>query len=106
VANLRRVLPDIELHEGPLVSMLTAGGTYEASLLLLEDLWAGDKPKVDGDYVVAVPSRDVLLITGSRNQEGLAKLRELAEEIATTGSYALTSELFIRRNGAFRRYAP
>ena len=106
VANLRRVLPEIELHEGPLVSMLTAGGTYEASLLLLEDLWAGGKPKVEGDYVVAVPSRDVLLITGSRNQEGLAKLRELAEEIATTGSYALTSELFIRRNGAFRRYAP
>jgi uncharacterized protein YtpQ (UPF0354 family) len=106
VANLRRVLPEIELHDSPVVSMLTAGGTYESSLLLLDELWTGDKLKVDGDYVVAVPSRDLLLITGSRNKEGLAKLRELAEEIATTGSYTLTGELFIRRNGAFRHYAP
>jgi uncharacterized protein YtpQ (UPF0354 family) len=61
---------------------------------------------VDGDYVVAVPSRDLLLITGSRNQEGLAKLRELAEEVATTGSYTLTRELFVYRQGRFVRFAP
>ena len=106
VTNLRRLLPDIELHAGPVVSMITAGGTYEASLLLLDDLWAGKKLEVDGDYVVAVPSRDVLIVTGSRNEEGIAKLRELAEEIANTGSYTLTNELFIYRNGSFRRYAP
>jgi uncharacterized protein YtpQ (UPF0354 family) len=107
VTNLRRVLPEIELHDSPVVSMLTAGGTYEASLLLLDDLWGGkDKLKVEGDYVVAVPSRDVLLVTGSRNQEGLAKLRELAEEIATTGSYTLTRELFVYRQGRFVRFAP
>jgi uncharacterized protein YtpQ (UPF0354 family) len=105
VANLRRVLPKIELHDSPLVAMLTAGGTYESSLLLLDDLWAGDQLEVNGDYVVAVPSRDLLLITGSRNQEGLARLRELAKEVASTGSYTLTSELFVYRHGRFVRFA-
>jgi uncharacterized protein YtpQ (UPF0354 family) len=105
VTNLRRVLPEIELHDSPLVAMLTAGGTYEASLLLLDDLWGGDKLKVNGDYVVAVPSRDLLLVTGSRNQDGLARLRELAEEVAATGSYTLTSELFVYRQGRFVRFS-
>src|SRR5262249_49160668 len=39
VANLRRLLPKIELRAGPLVSMILAGGNYEASLLLLDDVW-------------------------------------------------------------------
>ena len=104
VANLRRKLPDIQLHTGELFSMLTADGNYESSLLLFDDLWSGEKFKVDGDIVVAVPSRDVLAFTGSRNAAGLKKLREIADQISAEGSYTLTNALFVFRNGKLMRF--
>lgn len=106
VSNLRRKLPGIELHEGELYSMLTAGGNYEASLLLFDDIWAGKLKKVDGEIVVAIPSRDVLIFTGSHNVKGVAKLRELARQIQSEGNYTLTNALFVYRGGRFLRFEP
>jgi uncharacterized protein YtpQ (UPF0354 family) len=106
VDNLRRVLPKVELHEGEDVNMLTAGGNYEASLLLLDDIWDDGSLKVDGEIVVALPARDLLLITGSRNARGIARMRELAREIRAEGTYTLTEELFVYRQGRFVRFAP
>ena len=104
VENLRRILPDVEVHAGELLSMLTAGGDYVASLLLLDDIWSGGQIKVDGEIVVAVPSRDVLLVTGSRNEKGIRELRKLAKEAAADNSYSLSDLLFVYRNGKFERY--
>jgi uncharacterized protein YtpQ (UPF0354 family) len=103
IANLRRVLPKIEAHQGPVYSMYTADGNYEASLLLFDDLWDGDI-KVDGDIVVAIPTRDVLLITGSKNEEGIARLREIVDQITAEGTYTISSNLFVYRKGVFRRF--
>jgi len=106
VANLKRMLPKLELRAGPLVSMIVAGGNYEASLLLLDDLWTqGAIPaKVDGDVVVAIPSRDLLLVTGSRNAAGVAQLRALAAQLTKSASYSLTNTLFVYRGGRFTRF--
>ncbi len=104
VENLRSLLPDVELRQGPLFSMITAGGDYEASLLLFEDLWTGGKLEVDGDIVIAVPARDLLLFTGSRNRPGVARLREVAAKAAKEASYSLTERLFVYRNGRFQRF--
>jgi uncharacterized protein YtpQ (UPF0354 family) len=104
VENLRRLLPKVEFHKGELFTMLTAGGNYEASLLLLDDLWTGGGLEVDGEIVVAVPSRDVLLVTGSKNKEGIAQLRDAAAELFDEGSYTLTKELFVYRKGKFVRF--
>jgi uncharacterized protein YtpQ (UPF0354 family) len=104
VGNLERVLPDIEFHKGPLVSMITAGGNYEASLLLVDDLWNGGTIKVEGDVVVAIPSRDLLLVTGSKTPGGIVKLRELATQSLQKASYRLTDELFIYKNGKFIKF--
>jgi uncharacterized protein YtpQ (UPF0354 family) len=59
---------------------------------------------VDGDYVVAVPSRDMLLITGSRNKEGVQKISELAIKTVAEAPYHLTSDLFIRKDGKYMKY--
>lgn len=107
VENLRRLLPQIEIAQGELFSMISAGGTYESSLLLLDELWSGDERlQVDGDIVVALPSRDVLLFTGSKNPEGVARMREVAADVVDEGAYTLTRELFIHRDGKFVRLAP
>lgn len=100
VENLKRLIPKPQIQFGPLASMITAGGDYEASLLLFGDLWAGI-PDVAGDIVVAIPSRDLLLFAGSQNKQGVTKLRELATKYVKESAYHLTDSLFVYRDGKF-----
>ncbi len=106
VRKLRALLPKLEITGNDGRYMITADGTYEASLLLLDELWTGEKMTVEGEFVVALPARDLLLVTGSRNKEGLARLQEIAHKTVAEGSYRLTEDLFIRRNGRFEKFVP
>lgn len=106
VRNLRSLLPKMEIRGNDGRYMIIAGGTYEASLLLFDELWTGKKMAVDGEVVVAIPSRDMLLVTGSKNAAGLAVLRGIAEKIAEEGSYRITTDLFVFRSGHFERFEP
>ncbi|MEO7794551.1 MAG: DUF1444 family protein, partial [Thermoanaerobaculia bacterium] len=101
VTNLRRMLPEIEVNQGTMISMITAGGTYEASLLLFDHIWKDGAMQVAGDPVVAIPARDLLLVTGTEIPGGVARLRELATRSVAVGSYHLTDELFVYREGRF-----
>ncbi|HVM61724.1 MAG TPA: DUF1444 family protein [Verrucomicrobiae bacterium] len=104
IDNLKRLLPEVEAHGGNGVFMLTAGGSYEASLLLLDGIWTNRQFQVTGDYVVAVPTRDVLLVTGTEDKEGVSKIRKMAADIAAKGPYRLTTELFVYRAGRFASF--
>lgn len=98
--NLERLLPEIKRHGENGVYMLTAGGTFEASLLLLDFVWKDPGLKVNGELVFAIPARDVLMITGSEDPEGLASLRKVVAQIfSENGSYRLTQKLFLYRSG-------
>src|SRR5262245_56181022 len=101
VANLRRILPKIEMGIVGDVSIISAGGDYDASLLLLDDIWSGGQIKVSGDIVVAIPARDVLLVTGSRSRNGLKTIRELAAKYVASEPHRLIDTLFVYRHGRF-----
>jgi len=104
IENLRRILPKIEMRVGDHVLLISAGGDYEPSLLLLDEIWSGGQVKVNGDIVVAIPARDVLLVTGSRDRAGVRRLRELAAKLAAEGPYGLTDALFVYRGGRFTKF--
>ena len=103
--NLQRILPKITLESHPDAefSQLSAGGDYDASLLLLDHIWSSGQIKVDGDIVVAIPARNILLVTGSRSRKGLKVVRAIVAE-AMKGSYPLTDVLFVYRNGKFVKF--
>jgi uncharacterized protein YtpQ (UPF0354 family) len=103
LANLKRILPKIELRGDNGLYTITAGGDYEASLLLFDDIWSGDQIKVKGDIVVAIPARDALLVTGSRNRARLKDMREAAAKLVK-GPYHLTPTLFVYRKGRFVKF--
>jgi uncharacterized protein YtpQ (UPF0354 family) len=104
LTNLSRVLPKIEIRPGADgVLLITAGGEFDASLLLADNIWTGGQVKVDGDIVVAVPAKNVLIATGSHNAPGLARLRAAAAKFAG-GPNGLTSALFVYRDGKFVRF--
>jgi uncharacterized protein YtpQ (UPF0354 family) len=102
--NLKRILPKIEMRVIGDVSIISAGGDYEASLLLIDEIWSGGQIKVKGDIVVAIPARDVLLVTGSRSRTGLKVVREMAAEAVSKGPYELIDTLFVYRDGRFTKF--
>ncbi len=102
--NLAQLVPPPELITGPFAYGIRVDGNYEASLLLYPSWWESKPIKVDGDYVVAVPARDILMITGSNNQDGIAQLRALARDTMQKGSHTIVDTLFVFRDGRFERF--
>lgn len=103
--NLKQVLPKIEREDlGGGLYHLSAGGDYDASLLLLDSVWDDMKPAVSGEIVAALPARDTLLVTGSENQKALAEFKKVVPKIYAESPYHLTSKLFVRRDGKWEEF--
>jgi uncharacterized protein YtpQ (UPF0354 family) len=100
IRNLDKMLTSIERHGENGVYMITAGGNYEVSIILLSDIFNKETLPVKGDFVIAIPTRDVLLVTGSNDKEGIERIKEAAEKGYETGSYAISKFLY-RWNGKF-----
>jgi uncharacterized protein YtpQ (UPF0354 family) len=94
VENLKQILPDIQSVGDSGLFGLLAGGDYEASLILFESIWTKDNFDVKGDIVIAIPTRDLLFVTGSLDSKGLDNVRENVKEAFENGSYFLTTKLF------------
>jgi len=101
-ANLGNILPPVSLRRGNAVAMVVAGGDYEASLLAAPELWSA-KMAAEGELVVAIPARDLLLVTGTGTPGGVAQLREAASTLYREASNRLTPDLFVYRDGRFTR---
>jgi uncharacterized protein YtpQ (UPF0354 family) len=99
--NLTRLLPEIEQFGTNGLYMIGAGGDYETSLLLLDWVWNTGQFDVRGDIVVAIPARGRLLMTGSRDAQGIKNIKKMVKLAMNEGAYRLTSKLFVYRNGKF-----
>lgn len=102
VRNLLNKLPEVEVLGADGLYMITAGGNYEASLLLVDEIWSGSNFDVEGDIVVSVPSRDVLLVSGSEETERLEELIDLAKSIHAESPYFITTTLYVRRDNRWQ----
>ena len=102
--NLKRLLPKIERRGANGLFMLTAGGDYEASLLLFDSIWSDMRKEVRGDVVVAIPSRDLLIVTGSEDSQGIEKMKQIVQKASAEGSYRLTTKRFVFRGGKFEEF--
>ena len=94
VENLIKNIP-IEEHPFYGAIMLTAGGNYEASFLLAEPVLKRYRPKVKGSLVVAVPTADVILLTGSQDEDGLTRVRQAIAKLREGNSLLLTPQIFL-----------
>lgn len=102
--NLMTILPNIERHGDNGYFMLTAGGDYEASLILDQSIWTKEYFPVKGEIIIGIPSRDVLLITGSEEVENIARLKTTVEEINQTGDHLVSDKIFACRQGSFELF--
>ncbi len=107
IENLRKRVPPVHItgHSGVyLLSLPGEGGFFEASLLLLDEVWTEQvAPLIKGDPVVCIPFRDLVFVTGSEDAAGLARLQELVAD--TQGKdleHPLSLQVLVRREGHWR----
>jgi hypothetical protein len=104
VSNLRRMVTDIQIAgESPLFSLQT-GYTFDASLLLLDELWDKEKLGIAGEIVVSVPTSGMLLVADSYSQPAMDLLCEAAWMISCYDPDRVTHERFVRKGQTFIRY--
>lgn len=101
IDNLKRVLPGIEVLGDPPLFALRAGGMFESSLLLLDRVWNKEQLRIEGDILVAVPSRETVLVADGNHAEASAQIRVAAQKLAASAPYRLTDQVFIRRGAGF-----
>lgn len=96
--NLRGLKLDVRAQKGERIIVLTAGGDYEATLILLPEIWDSVSQMVSGQIVAAVPARDVLYFTGDADPENLADMRRWTSKAIEQVDKPL-SRAFIRWTG-------
>jgi uncharacterized protein YtpQ (UPF0354 family) len=105
VNNLVKMLPEVQVKGGNGLFMVMAGGNYESSLILHLDLIHEDNFKVNGDLVIAIPNRDILLVTGSNDTQNIAKVAAIANKMFTENNYPISPSLFKLINNKWQKWA-
>jgi uncharacterized protein YtpQ (UPF0354 family) len=104
INNLKNILPDIQKVGEKDFFGLMAGGVYEASLILLTTLWSKENFDIKGDFVISIPNRDILFITGSGNLEEIEKVKELTANSYQNGNYSISPYLYKWNGNKFEEY--
>ena len=78
-------------------------GDFEASIILLDDLWDGEfRQFVTGEYAAAIPARDLLAFCDSSSADGIAELQRIIERVQPTGDHLLTRAIYVRRDSRWQ----
>ena len=85
--------------------MIKFDHNMESSLLLIDTLWTQLIVKLQDNLVIAVPSREILLITKASNSNSIAQLKEGAIDLYASGRHKLTENLLLRKlEGSLSKY--
>jgi len=103
--NLSTRVPRIELHGQPPRYMVTAGGNFEATLLLLDSMWEQFAEQMPGDLLAVAPARDLLFVSASGWDGALSFMQEMANGHLPEKRYALSKCVFARRDGKWVPHA-
>jgi uncharacterized protein YtpQ (UPF0354 family) len=103
--NLTRVAPKIQIHRVTKdVAGVSAGDDYTSSLLVVNGLWSSpERFKVKGDVVVAIPSRELILVTGTDNGK-VNEFRRYVANVYAKGQFPLSQTLLVYRSNRFTRF--
>ena len=101
IENLKSYLPEVTGEGGESLMMIMADGTYDASLLLFDEIWRPEVIPVQGEIVVFVPARDVVLVTGSKDAAGIAQAKAIIA--SNEWPYFISENAFVRRDGGWQK---
>jgi hypothetical protein len=91
----------VSTHPNGEMFAVLMGGNFEASLILVDALWdEGFRQFVSGDYVVAVPARDILAFCDAGSAAGLKELRALCQR-GESYDHPISNRLYRRRGSTW-----
>ena len=103
--NLGSIAQSIEITQNNGLLYFTGSGNFEASLLLVPEIWNDWlKEYCPNGYVAAIPSRDILAVSDRGDLDGINKLVDIVERIWPDGDHLLTQSLFHYEQGNWRPY--
>ena len=73
---------------------IVADGRFEASFLVVSELWSKDNIPVEGTIIIGVPSNNVLLITGSANPNDMNWIRHRVAQAYVESKIPISDKLF------------
>jgi hypothetical protein len=73
---------------------IVADGRFEASFLVVSELWSKDNIPVEGTITIGVPSNNVLLITGSGNAADMNWIRHRVAQAYVESNIPISDKLF------------
>ena len=80
-------------------------GNFEASLLLLDDLWEKQfLHAAINKFVVAIPSRDVLAFCDSDSKEGIDELKKIISRVHESGDHLIIPSMFLRQSNSWVQF--
>lgn len=84
--------------------MFVLNGSLEAAIVLMDQVWDQLEGQIGETIVIAVPSRDVLLVTGASNDTMLESFEKTAADIYKSADYPLSKNFFIREAGTWKLF--
>lgn len=106
LANLRDRTPERKFSPVSSAWMLSAGGNFEASLLLDDDLWTNHRFRDATEILATVPERDCLLASTDTSPIGVWSLAVMTAFGYRKEPYPISMQLMARRNGRFELLDP
>ena len=74
-------------------------GNFEGSMILLDELWDDSfRQFVQGNYLIALPTRDVLAFCDASSDDGRNELLELINRLKDSEDHPLTQQLYVRKD--------
>lgn len=104
IHNLDSLNLEIRAHQNGLFHMLTAGGNFEATLLLLPHVWNFVASMVHGRVVSVIPARDLIFFTGEDDAEGLSEMRRQTSRMLELADKPLSRQFFVRVDTGWELY--
>lgn len=88
------------------VYVVSLDENYEASILLLTKYWNKQTFDVQGQLVAFVPARNMVLVTGAGDTEGMRVAGYLASSAFKEVGYAISPKGFVNEAGNWKVYRP
>jgi uncharacterized protein YtpQ (UPF0354 family) len=105
IANLAKVAAEqLDVRSFPGFYAIGVDGYFEASMVLVDDLWDRRlRQLVEGEYLAAIPARDVLAFCDASSWEGRAKLEEVIDTLMPEARRPISRHLYRRVGGRWVR---
>jgi len=103
---LKEIKGNIQLVGNPEegMVMITCGGNHESALIMFDEFWEQVEGTIKSDICMAIPVRDMLLVTNFYNAKGMDDLRANIQKLYHDPNQRghISNHLYLRKEGRWK----